>query len=179
MTSGNLTVGGLVANFEYGVVIEDAATVQRIRGDVLEYASLGAVMDSATLSDVCAMSARLKALGALVAKEPATRAMAEMSRAIDDVRDRVLLARLSSGPIHTVFTRTIEYLLRTEGAMITEALHSRIEQIHPDLCDNSVDRVINGERFGKKWKHAVRTAQQMLKSRGRIQLRQGMWSAVA
>ena len=46
----------------------------------------------------------------------------------------------------------------------------RVAAIHPDLCDDSVDRVINGIHFGKKWKHAVRTAQQSLKNKGTIVL---------
>ncbi|MGB9178477.1 MAG: hypothetical protein WCB68_04450, partial [Pyrinomonadaceae bacterium] len=55
-------------------------------------------------------------------------------------------------------------------------LHNMIEVIHPDLCDNSIDRVIDGKRFGKKWKHAVRTAQQNLKKKGLIILDSGRWS---
>jgi len=50
-----------------------------------------------------------------------------------------------------------------------------IEAIHPDLCDNSVDRVIDGKRFGKKWKHAVRTAQQQLKKQGLVRLANDRW----
>jgi hypothetical protein len=53
-----------------------------------------------------------------------------------------------------------------------------IENIHPDLCDNTVDRVIDGKRFGKKWKHAVRTAQQQLKREGLVALSGGRWLLV-
>ena len=63
--------------------------------------------------------------------------------------------------------------------MSTEDLYSSIADLHPDLCDDSVDRVIDGKRFGKKWKHAVRTAQQQLKRKGIADLRQGKWSLCA
>jgi len=51
-----------------------------------------------------------------------------------------------------------------------------IQQMPPDLCDGTVDRVIDGTRFGKKWRHAVRTAQQQLKKRGTIALINGAWT---
>jgi hypothetical protein len=54
-------------------------------------------------------------------------------------------------------------------------MNPMIQRIHADLCDDSIDRVIDGEHFGKKWKHAVRTAQQQLKKRGEIHLRDGRW----
>jgi hypothetical protein len=83
--------------------------------------------------------------------------------------------RLASGPIHTVFARTIQYVLTSHGPMSTARLHPIIRAIHPDLCDDSVDRVIDGKRFGKKWKHAVRTAQQQLKKRGVVCYEDGSW----
>ena len=77
--------------------------------------------------------------------------------------------------MHTVFADTIVYLLRRHGSLPTVAMHPLIERIHPDLCDNSVDRVIDGKRFGKKWKHAVRTAQQQLRKKGLVELVNGRW----
>lgn len=62
--------------------------------------------------------------------------------------------------------------------MSTEALHARIKDIHPDICDDSINRVINGQRFGRLWKHHVRNAQQFLKRRGEIMLQNGRWQLV-
>jgi hypothetical protein len=53
------------------------------------------------------------------------------------------------------------------------------QEIHPDLCDDDVDRVIHGVRFGRKWKHAVRTAQQQLKRNRSIELQDGQWALSA
>ncbi len=60
--------------------------------------------------------------------------------------------------------------------MPTVKIHQLIQQLHPDLCDDSVDRIIDGENFGKKWKHAVRTAQQNLKKKGEVVYANGVWS---
>jgi hypothetical protein len=50
-----------------------------------------------------------------------------------------------------------------------------VQQIHPDLCDDSIDRVIDGMNFGKKWKHHVRSAQQALKREGVVLFDNGTW----
>jgi len=59
--------------------------------------------------------------------------------------------------------------------MTTPEIHDRVKSIHPDLCDDSIDRVIAGQHFGKKWKDAVRTAQGHLKEARRIELIGGRW----
>lgn len=67
------------------------------------------------------------------------------------------------------------YVLRTHGPMATRDLHPRVQQIHPDLCDDAVDRVIDGRHYGKRWKHRVRAAQSPLKRRGAIERVDGQW----
>jgi hypothetical protein len=48
----------------------------------------------------------------------------------------------------------------------------------PDLCDDAVELLINGQRFGKRWKHAVRNAQQYLKRSGKIAVKGENWIIV-
>ena len=50
----------------------------------------------------------------------------------------------------------------------TVDIHPLVQQIHPDLCNDSEDRIIDGVRFGKRWKHLVRSAQQALKANDRV-----------
>ncbi|MFQ6007779.1 MAG: hypothetical protein ACE5K8_02400, partial [Candidatus Zixiibacteriota bacterium] len=64
----------------------------------------------------------------------------------------VLRARAAGRAPHAIFAEAILYLLRI-GPATTEELHAKIQAIHPDLCDDSIDRVIDGRHFGKKWKH--------------------------
>jgi hypothetical protein len=89
--------------------------------------------------------------------------------------DELVRYRLQGGSVTSVFERTTSYLLRRNGPLSTRELHPLIQQIHPDLCDDTVDRVIDGVHFGKRWKHWVRTAQHHLKSRGEIELHEGKW----
>ena len=77
--------------------------------------------------------------------------------------------------MHTVFEKTVLYLLAAHGPLRTVELHPMIQAMHPELCDDTVDRVIDGKRFGKKWKHAVRTAQQQLKRKGLARYEAHRW----
>jgi len=96
-------------------------------------------------------------------------------RLLEQAETEVLRSRLAGGALHTVFARTVEYLLRRYGPMTTPQIHERVQWIHPDLCDDSIDRVIDGVHFGKKWKHAVRTSQQILKKSGIIRRQGRVW----
>ncbi|MFN0130941.1 MAG: phospholipase D-like domain-containing protein [Phycisphaerales bacterium] len=178
VTSGNLTAGGLGRNYEYGILVSDATLAAAIESDVLGYASLGAEMDAATLAAYCeaAIDAR-KAYAQQVAS--ASRAVQrKLSSALHAADDALIRARLAGGALHTVLARTITFLLRRNGPLATEDMHPLIQRLHPDLCDDSVDRVIDGKHFGRKWKHAVRTAQQQLKKAGKVALIQGRWHLV-
>ena len=178
ITSGNLTAGGLDFNYEYGLKVLDAPTAAAIHRDITDYAALGALVPTDVLNAYSANAAELRDL--YKAQERAVRrADTGLRRALSSAADELTRLRLAGGPMHTVFAATILYLLAKHGPMPTTELHPRVEAMHPDLCDNSVDRVIDGKRFGKKWKHAVRTAQQQLKKRGQIELVGDMWKLVA
>jgi hypothetical protein len=175
VTSGNLTAGGLGLNYEYGLVLDQALSVGIIRDDITEYAGLGAVIGSERI-----VTYRQVAEQTRVAFREQQRTVSRAARklfeeALRDADDELIKLRVAEGPIHSVFAKTILYLLRREGPLATEQLHPLVQEIHPDLCDDSVDRVIDDVRFGKKWKHAVRTAQQQLKKRELIELQGGLW----
>ena len=176
VSSGNLTAGGLYDNYEIGIMIEDVAISSRIMTELSSYSELGARLDHAQLDRYCELAVQLRRTydeERRILAEGATRAL---RAATDAVAEELIRVRLQEGPIHTVFAKTILYILEHHGRLSTEELHPLIERIHPDLCDNTVDRVIDGKRFGKKWKHAVRTAQQDLKQKGRIELVGGKWA---
>jgi len=163
VTSGNLTAGGLIQNYEYGFRISDAAVVRAIRSDVSSYSTLGAEVTDSQLAAFCEIAVEMR-VAFRQSQASITRAIRRRFDAIvREAEDELIRLRLAGGAMHTVFARTIMYLLQRHGPLTTLEIHARVEAIHPDLCDNSVDRVIDGKRFGKKWKHAVRTAQQQLK----------------
>jgi hypothetical protein len=178
VTSGNLTRGGLDVNYEYGLKVLDAPTAASINEDIIEYAQLGAPVPMDALKVYCEKASELCEL--YRAQERALRsADTRLRAALIGAADELTRLRLAGGPMHTVFAATILYLLGKHGPLPTTELHPRVEAMHPDLCDNSVDRVIDGQRFGKKWKHAVRTAQQQLKKRGQIGLNGDVWTLTA
>lgn len=84
---------------------------------------------------------------------------------------------LRSGPRDTtnlIFSRTVLYLLSSDS-LSTEQIHPLVQQIHPDICDDSIDRIIGGVRFGICWKHIVRNGHQSLRRRGAISYGGGIW----
>jgi len=175
VTSGNLTTGGLRHNHEYGVELRERVIAEIVRRDLLELAELGASVSCESLAAYCIAAARVRESFEQEQRTAAAAARRQLAKALRLAEDDLVRMRLAGGAMHAVFAKTIRYLLRMHGPLSTEELHPLIKDLHPDLCDDSVDRVIDGQHFGKKWKHAVRTAQQQLKKRGFIELRQGRW----
>jgi len=175
ITSGNLTHGGLRQNYEYGVLIEEAELVFEAYSDIIDYANLGAKIGTAELIQYCSAADEAKA--AYRRQQTSIRQTAKLhfEQALQAANDELIRFQLAEGPIHTVFEKTIFYLLKKHRELSTEELHSLVKEIHPDLCDDTVDRVIDGRNFGKKWKHAVRTAQQQLRRKSVIRLVEGKW----
>ena len=178
VTSGNLTAGGLFFNYEYGVELHHRATVVRIRQDIDAYSQLGAVITSSRLDGFCKAAERARRAFRNKLSRATVSATQHFEEALRNAEDQLIRCRLAGGALHTVFANTILYLLKRHGPLATTSIHPLVETIHPDLCDNTVDRVIDGKRFGKKWKHAVRTAQQQLKKKRLIELVDGRWDLV-
>lgn len=174
VTSGNLTDGGLRKNCEYGVAIGAAQIVDEIRRDFEGYAQLGAPVSideiSALADELAGARAKYQAESRRLISEIKPRFKIELRSAAD----RVLRLRAKSDTTQGIFRKTILYLL-AKRALRTSELNPLIQQIHPDLCDDSIDRVIGGMNFGKKWKHYVRNAQQALKRDGLIVLDGEKW----
>ena len=174
VTLGNLTEAGLYGNVEYGIALKENGIVKEVRSDFEGYASLGAKV---SVEDVGELSSEMEELRALYKRaeksirEQARRAFQEKLRL---THVRLLRHRAKGKTTHAIFADTIKFLL-SKGPLRTEELHPLIQLIHPDLCDDSVDRVIGEVHFGKKWKHYVRTAQQHLKRRGEIEFDGVRW----
>ncbi|HKI20141.1 MAG TPA: phospholipase D-like domain-containing protein, partial [Isosphaeraceae bacterium] len=178
ISSANLTGGGLFANFEYGVELSEPTVVAQVRGDLHEYAALGATVGDEQLTSFCEVSRLARDAFQNQLSSVAGAFRNEFERRSREAEDQLVRFRLSGGACHTVFAKTILFLLKRHGPLSTVELHPLVQSIHPDLCDDSVDRVIDGKRFGKKWKHAVRTAQQKLTRDGLVALQKGRWSLV-
>lgn len=177
ITSANLTRGGLIDNFEYGVLIDDANVISTIKEDMLKYYSLGNILDKNLLEKVSKESDRFHSIRNKTNNVIKKTKLAELLKKSTEIIDFELLKnRIKEGKtINAIFSETILYHLKKKGYLSTKELHSLIQSVHPDICDDSIDRVINGQHFGKKWKHLVRNAQQYLKKKGLISLKREKW----
>ena len=178
ITSGNLTAGSLFRNYEYGVRIADPPLVRRIASDLREYGSLGTAVSIAELDNLAgiAQSLRNKHAAALDSANSDLRREFEQQMATAQETLRQLRAKPGESA-NSIFGRTILHILGN-GPLTTDAIHPLVQNIHPDLCDDGIDRVINGVHFGFRWKHLVRRAQQHLRDRGQIELVGGEWRLV-
>jgi hypothetical protein len=179
ITSANLTNGGLFGNFEYGILLDDRHQVSVMRDDMLQYHSLGNMLDKTLLKKISRETQKIQATDQKIrayVKHP--RLARLLQSKTKDLQHELLKNRIRGGrTVSAIFAETILYLLRTEGALSTESLHPLIQGVHPDICDDTIDRVIAGQHFGKRWKHLVRGAQQQLKAGGLIVLQDdGRWS---
>ena len=175
VTSGNLTSGGLFRNFEYGISIHDSDIVCSIKNDLVSYSTLGAKITYKEILAFCELSKKLKTTYQQQKINIKTEITNKVEQILKKFQDKLIRLRLAEGDPHYIFEKTVLYLLNKYGFLNTKDMHRMIEEIHPDLCDNSVDRVIDGKRYGKKWKHAVRTSQQHLKNKNKIYLKNGNW----
>lgn len=177
VTSANLTESGLLRNLEYGVRVSEPSIVRQIRGHISAYGDLGSVVPIGDLVKLAAVAAELADVRRTAERSIRSQLQSEFNKRLEAATVEVIRIRAAGRAPHTIFGEAIRYLL-ANGPMTTVELHRRIQSIHPDLCDDTVDRVIDGKSFGKKWKHAVRTAQQYLKKHGEVSFDGTRWMLV-
>ena len=176
VTSGNLTDGGLYKNFEYGISVIDDNVVKDIRNDLTDYGNLGTLLDKKSIQLLC------QQFGHIYKKE----------KIIDDndvvaIETNLLELKFSNAakenraePINSIFTKTIEYILKKNGSLKVSEIHNYVEAIHPDICVEG-DRVCNGVNYGSLWKHKVRTALVTLTKQNKVEHlggRGGVWQLI-
>ena len=174
VTSANLTDGGLSLNYEFGVLVNDPLLVAKIREDAEAYADLGGDVSRDALIDLKTTAEELISLRSQAERGVNSRLKRALNIQSRVAQLKLLHIRARGKTTHGIFADTLMYLL-ARGRQRTVDLHRMIQRIHPDLCDDSLDRVIDGVHFGKKWKHHVRTAQQHLKRRGAVAYDRGYW----
>ncbi len=175
ITSGNLTQASLYRNYEYGVRITEKALVQQIADDVQEYASLGSPVTLVELDELTEITKTVHSKYVETLQSSLGNVRKEYQENIELTRTVLMNLRAKPGETtHSIFARTILYVLK-RGPLSTREMQPIIQAIHPDICDDSVNRVINGIHFGRKWKHMVRNSQVYLRRQGRIEFNQQRW----
>ena len=179
VTSGNLTSSALDHNVEYGVLLQDHHQVKRIRGDMLNFAHLGSEVSPTVLGRIGRLERKLRETRSRAIEEGVFAARRELADAIQQARPIFVATQVGTRTKSAVFSEAVQYVL-ARGPLPTGAIHEQVKSLLPDLCDDAITLVINGERFGKAWKHDVRNAQQFLVRRGAISLDKptGLWSLI-
>ena len=178
ITSGNLTAGSLYRNYEYGVRVDDPTMVQRIASDLHDYGKLGAGVSLEELDYLAEISISLRDKHFRALDSARADAKREFQSQLETARESLRQLRGKPGETaNSIFGNTILYILK-DGPLTTREMHPLIKHLQPDLCDDSMDRVIGGIRFGKKWKHSVRNAQQHLRRSGLIDAVHGKWHLI-
>jgi hypothetical protein len=175
ITSGNLTQASLNRNYEYGVRITEKDLVRQIAEDVKEYASLGYRVTLVELDELTEITKSVHCKYAETLRSSRESARKEYQESMELTRAALMNLRAKPGETtHSIFARTILHMLK-HGPLSTREMQPIIQAIHPDICDDSIDRVINGVHFGRKWKHMVRNSQVYLRRQGRIEFNQKKW----
>jgi hypothetical protein len=178
VTSANLTGQGLNQNYEYGIEITDTNLVGKISEDLRAYGDLGSEVSLLELDQLAEISKDLHVRQTQVLRSARRALRQEFETRVEAAHEALRYLRAKPGEsTNAIFSRTILYLLRN-GPLPTRQLHPLIQQIHPDLCDDSIDRIIRGVHFGKRWRHMVRNAQQSLKNQEFIRFEVGKWHLV-
>jgi len=175
VTSANLTPSGMDFNFEFGVEIHEPEFVGRVRGDLESYSRLGNILSRQSLAELQTVADELSAEFQKVQKSAASGLKRRFSEKLRSANYQFLRAQVGTRSAHSLFSEAIVYALAA-SPMSTVELHPKVQRLLPDLCDDSVELVIDGQHFGKRWKHAVRNAQQYLKRSGEIVFDGKRWS---
>ena len=186
VTSANLTTGGLYRNCELGVAITASEAVKDIAADLREYGNLGVLVEPDDLVALEDMAQQARERKATAEKAMPDHVKAEYNATVKIIDERLVELRTAGaefvtdpkGSITAQFADAVRYVLRRHGPLPTSEISPLVRTLKPELCDDEVDRVINGRNFGKRWKHDIRNARQQLQHHGVIALENRKWRLV-
>ena len=165
VTSGNLTTAGLDTNWELGLFVRDPAMVKSVRYQVTSYARLGSPLSVSTLAELLPLERDLRRAHAQSRNTVLPEARKRLSDVMREAKPRLAGVQVGDRSANAVFGEAIRFTL-ADGPQSTTDLAPAIKRLLPDLCDDAEELVINGEGYGKAWKHQLRNAQQHLKRKG-------------
>jgi hypothetical protein len=156
-------------NYEYGVGLDDPGCVKVVRDDLEMYSRLGGAVSRGVVSTLRVAADEVREDYNDMKAAAVRKFRRKAGKALAAAETQFLQAHVGSRTAHSLFADAIRYCLSKRPAS-TRELHQQVRELLPDLCDDSRDLVINGQHFGKKWKHVVRTAQVFLRRKGVIKL---------
>ena len=177
LTSGNLTPSGLEGNLECGVLIRDLVLAASIQAEIMRFRRLGSPVSLETLQEILDLGQEIRTEYEQIQRSASSQLRRRFAATLRLARRKFIATQVGPRSANAVFSEALLYVL-AQRPMATRELHPRIQRLLPDLCDDSLELVINGEAFGKKWKHHVRNAQQHLKRSGLIDFDGTRWRRV-
>ena len=170
VTSGNLTPAALDRNREYGVLFHDQDAVQEIRTHMLALSRIGSPVDLGVIDSLVPVETELRNAEAELAKSTTPAAQQKFKAILNQAHPMLVATQVGSRSANAVFGEAIRYVL-SNGPLAgepqkTQAIGREVQRLLPDLCDDTEELVINGQHFGKRWKHRLRNAQQHLAQSG-------------
>ena len=165
VTSGNLTRAGLDTNLECGVLLRESPVVAAVRDRMRSFARLGSEVGRGTLADLLPLEKKLRSAYAQSEEAVEPEASRQLASLLHQAKPRLVGTQVGNRSANAVFAEAIRFVL-ARGPRTTAELGPEVKQLLPDLCDDDEVLVINGESYGKKWKHRLRNAQQQLKRQG-------------
>lgn len=170
VTSGNLTPAALDRNREYGVLFHEQEAVEEIRAHMLALSDIGSPVDLGVIDNLIPVETELRNAEAELAKSAAPAAQQKFRTILSNAHQMLVTTQVGLRSANAVFGEAIRYVLSNEplaGApQKTQAIGREVQRLLPDLCDDTEELVINGQHFGKRWKHRLRNAQQHLVQSG-------------
>ena len=179
VTSGNLTSSALDHNIEYGVLLQEKELVQEIIDDMLSYARLGSTVSVSTINKIQPLEYELREARAKLNDRPTLTARHKLAELISQSRPTFVGTQVGTRSKYAVFGEAIRFVLASEP-LPTRTIHERVKTLLPDLCNDAIPLIVNGQYYGKAWKRDLRHAQLNLKRRGILRLDKGsgLWSIV-
>jgi len=164
ISSANLTYGGLKSNFEYGVLITNENEVKTIKRDILEYSSLGFIYDKLSLAKIYEESKKIEKIQEKYVKHPTDAELKLLLKQHQKIETIIKDQYENKDTRHSIFAKTIEYLLHINKQLTTDEMYLLVKDLHPEMCNDEI-KYKNGE---KKWKIEVRQARFFLQKRGSV-----------
>ncbi len=171
--SSNLTPSGFEYNYEYNVGFREKKYVQKIKSDISEYSTFGSKVEKEKVDELSSVAKEVKEEYQEVIK-PATSAIRKrFNETLKKADVKFTEALVGKKTAYSIFKEAVIYCL-TKEPLSTKDLQARVQFMLPDLCVD-VELIINGQKFGKVWKHQVRTVLNDLRRRGNLKAINKIW----
>jgi len=164
ISSANLTYGGLKSNFEYGVLINKKEEVKTIKRDILEYSTLGFIYDKLFLTKIYEESKKIEHIQEKQIKQHSDKELKLLIEQHQKIETILVKQYENKNTRHSIFAKTIEYLLQKNKQLTTDEIYLLVKDLHPEMCNGEV-KYKNGE---KKWKIEIRQARFFLQRKGSV-----------